>query len=953
MSTVPRESTRRLAHAISLAQRDQLSAAARETARAQLEAPNSLVVELCSALLLLVCRRYHEALASLDRAVDHGGGVKALQWKTSWAIRLGWEPEARAALEAALTLQPGEARHCAALLSLHARRRDFRTALAHGDALLAVEPRAHKALVEMAAAYTVMGKYDQAKPRLERALRLSNAPELRLEAARLYRSMGAFEEARTLLGGLTADSNHGGMACIMLCELLLWGGENAKAEEEAHALLSRRQTPAIEAAAERILGMVALLKGRPDEARTRVERALSLDATNSEAHALLAQLLTDAGDQKGAHHQVSEAIANAGGSMFVAHLLRFRSNLKGKAGDPTPGRAHFDHWLPAIEALCPGATPKLLSEDRQAWLDILERCLNLMHGNRSTVPTWLSPEGLRLVPAGPEPRVESRRVLERLYVANPEELLGDLKNLARQFPYSGLPDAHRGELLLWLGRVQEARAALERALSVLVGTRWAYIGLSMCDILEGRYEEALAISAKGVRVMNNTEGPAVLVHRGEALRKLGRLDEAAVDLEKSVQMHPMRAGAWVNLGLLYLAHGSQSRARTCMEKIVHLAPGLVSDAARAEGVAFFLGANTLAENAFAPVFSRMLVLLSGNRASSCTSYLSPEGRLRFGVRGTEGQISLHSPKEDAERLGHVETLLKQTLGVSASSVQVQVPAATDEHQSLSAEQIEQFASQGYLVLKQALPLNLVDTWVREAKERMVRDPARNIKGYVGPGEPFFDLDKGIGPASGRLDVLGRQNVRISAAAPRLWQAICDLMGGASRVQTETMSDYFILKFPENEPEARPQDFHVDDPSRSMTLGGLKVGLVALCLFSDVAEDGGATQLVPGSIQEIARLLAQSPEGIDLVDTKPATVIANKLKERVFCHGKAGDVILMHGCMVHAGSSNRSHCIRWLGNPVFYLRAPMNPWAPAGKRSPVEEAIARALCFLVTDTHSSA
>ncbi len=268
---------------------------------------------------------------------------------------------------------------------------------------------------------------------------------------------------------------------------------------------------------------------------------MRLDPDESEAHVWLAEIALRERRLEDGHASISRAIASAQGVPFAAHLVRLRLNLE-EVSDEGPPEHQTDHLRAPLGVLCPELASAMDGVDRAAWRNLVDRALERLHGNRSSVATFIDRDALTLVPSVRDPRAESRRLLELCRLCPEETLLDELSALAQVFPRSGLPLAHRGELLLWLGRVAEAREDLARAISVVRGTRWAYIGLTMADILSGDPEKALETSAAGVQIMQNTEGPAVFVHRGEALRRLGRLDESAADLERSAQLHPRRVG---------------------------------------------------------------------------------------------------------------------------------------------------------------------------------------------------------------------------------------------------------------------------------------------------------------------------------------------------------------------------------------------------------------------------
>ncbi|MCS6898553.1 MAG: tetratricopeptide repeat protein [Myxococcales bacterium] len=924
----------RLRNALKLIKEGDLANSRVELRRASQEGIDNPALALAAASLLFTTRNYHDSLAMLDLAFSLGAGPIALWRKYQEAMRLGWEQDARIALETGAAMEPKEPRWRAALLALHARRRDRKVALHHGEALLAIKPRAGSALIEMASLYAAQGDEESARRSLAAALALPLRDEARLEVARIYRSLGAFAEARALLEPLTQGS-FGIEARLLLAELALWSGDLVQAEALASSLDQHAARP-------RILGAIAVIRGHRDQARLLLEEALRLDPNESEAHTWLAELLPEQGRYEQAHHQLTQAQMTARGALFVGHLLRIRINLCAGTSPPSLDLAQIEHLLPTFAHLCPERLLELRKGDLEAWRQAIELCLARLHGNRSITPTILRGSFLEKLPVGPEPRAESRRILERIRVGRREDLLAEFAALAEQFPHSGLPHAHRGEFLLWLGEVSEARRALEQAIDVVRGTRWAYIGLTMCDILEGKLEDALVTSARGISIMNNTEGPAVYVHRGEALRRLGRLEEAQRDLERSVAMHGSRVGAWVNLGLLRLAQGSVEGARIAIQQVFALAPGLISDAARAEGVDLFSSPRRLADWHFASVLRRCLELLRGNRSSSCISYLTPEGLLRFGHHGGHTQEPLHD--DDEQRLVQAEEMLRRFPVTRSTFTSSKVTVSLPKRKVLSDAQVNFFLEHGYLHLPGAIPRATVDRWVEDSRRRVIEEPERILRNYF-PNSTPLDLDRPETWHQPRVELQGSLHEPIAHVAPLLWGAICDLLGGDERVQTQTLNDYFILKFPFPEQEGTEgmELWHIDDPQPNAKLNGLRNGLVCFLLFSDVVPEGGASRLLVGSVSKLARLLAASPSGIDLTDPVWAKAIAAESGTEVPCSGEAGDAFLAHGLMLHRASANRTRRIRWLNNLMIYLKAPLDPLrTDPSLRSPAEEILARAI-----------
>jgi tetratricopeptide (TPR) repeat protein len=248
----------------------------------------------------------------------------------------------------------------------------------------------------------------------------------------------------------------------------------------------------------------------------------------------------------------------------------------------------------------------------------LTEALQKLRGNRSYTATYVRADGA-LVPLReqPSPRVASKRALWRFVAtASVDEALAEFDRVHAQYPTSSEPYNYRGELYLYLGDTVTARRQFERALELYVLSRWAYIGLAGAAVIEGRYEEALIHLQRGID-RAGTPGPTAYAYRGEAYRGLGRLDLARSDLEHAVNTHPLRIGAWVNLGLVQAAQGDEVGLSATLAQLSRRAPGLVADAG--EG---------LSDAPSTALLEAMLTLLRGNRASACVTYFTRDGRLR-------------------------------------------------------------------------------------------------------------------------------------------------------------------------------------------------------------------------------------------------------------------------------------------------------------------------------------
>jgi tetratricopeptide (TPR) repeat protein len=260
-----------------------------------------------------------------------------------------------------------------------------------------------------------------------------------------------------------------------------------------------------------------------------------------------------------------------------------------------------------------------------------------MRGNRSTTATVVRDGRLARVGSRTAPRHASRRALQLVRVLPPPQVLAALDAVIARYPRSSLPRCHRGELKLWLGDVEGARADLSTAISIHPHTRWAYIGLSGCDLLAGDPERALATADRGVEVMGGTYGPAVYAYRGEALRRLGRPEQARADLIRCVELTPGRVAAWIDLALVHAELGDRAAFEAAWERLVRVAPGLLSDAARESEVVLWRDLGSAASTGErARVLEQALSMMRGNRSTTSATYFTREGRLRFVQPGSPG-----------------------------------------------------------------------------------------------------------------------------------------------------------------------------------------------------------------------------------------------------------------------------------------------------------------------------
>ncbi len=252
---------------------------------------------------------------------------------------------------------------------------------------------------------------------------------------------------------------------------------------------------------------------------------------------------------------------------------------------------------------------------------------------------------------------------------------------------------------------------------------------------------------------------------------------------------------------------------------------------------------------------------------------------------------------------------------------------------LCADQLEQFARDGYTLLRGAFPRALAEDvraalWrelEKEGVQRAAPDTWRevvHIQKSFG-GEPFT----------------------------RVWQprvlAALDQLLGAGRYWVPNTLGWWPVAFPgfAAPPWTAPdKGWHVDGIQFHHHLNSRDQGLLPLFIFSDIARGEGGTAVCPGSHGVAARILAASePEGLDVhqLAGRVCAAIPDLTARAVELTGEPGDVALLHPFMLHARSVKTGGDVRFICNPAVGLHEPMN-FDPARRAlSPVEAAIAAA------------
>jgi hypothetical protein len=191
---------------------------------------------------------------------------------------------------------------------------------------------------------------------------------------------------------------------------------------------------------------------------------------------------------------------------------------------------------------------------------------------------------------------------------------------------------------------------------------------------------------------------------------------------------------------------------------------------------------------------------------------------------------------------------------------------------------------------------------------------------------------------------------VSEFAPKAWSGICQLLGGAERVDSNasTWKDGFIVNLgtPEGHNKIiKPQQlpgWHVDGDFFVHYLDSPEQGLLVIPLWSDIAAGGGGTYICPPAIETVANWLHDNPEGVSPRMTPRAQAATFPDEAFVEATGVVGDVYLLHPLMLHSASNNQLRQVRVITNPPVSVKEPFVFDREDGSYSAVERKTLAAL-----------
>ncbi len=251
---------------------------------------------------------------------------------------------------------------------------------------------------------------------------------------------------------------------------------------------------------------------------------------------------------------------------------------------------------------------------------------------------------------------------------------------------------------------------------------------------------------------------------------------------------------------------------------------------------------------------------------------------------------------------------------------------------LSDADVDQFIRKGYVKIEGAFPRAVADEWVERCFARLGYDRT----------DPSTWTEQ-------RIHMGGDQYVDVASFAPRVFDAMADLLGGEDRIEKPIRwSDHFIvnlgLRADEQWQPAGPSTpgWHKDGDFFRHFLDSPEHGLLVFVKWTDVVHHGGPTYIATDSVPVVSKFLADHPEGV-LPGQFDFPGLVGQCHEFEEATANAGDVFLLHPFLLHAASQNPLRAVRVITNPPVHLTAPMRfDREDPGDFSPVERGILAGL-----------
>ena len=301
----------------------------------------------------------------------------------------------------------------------------------------------------------------------------------------------------------------------------LLANEPERAEREARAALARSEQPD----AWVLIAKAQLQRGRPDEAKQSLERAVALDAEKSEAWVGLGILA----EEQGRIEEATELYERASSLPHVSPEAIWRNAaLALETGRREQARALLAQ-LPQPELRVPEAAQRLARAERTA--------------GRAELARTRVDGALREYP-----NVSGLWILKAELLDQQGDLAGALAARRSALEHApGRPDLENAVAwtLARLGRnLAQAEALADRAIARLGRTPPLLDTLATLRVAQGRFTEALTLADEGLAAASATDRVDLLFRRAEALAGLGRREAAGEALAEARREAAVTQAPW-------------------------------------------------------------------------------------------------------------------------------------------------------------------------------------------------------------------------------------------------------------------------------------------------------------------------------------------------------------------------------------------------------------------------
>jgi tetratricopeptide (TPR) repeat protein/tRNA A-37 threonylcarbamoyl transferase component Bud32 len=167
--------------------------------------------------------------------------------------------------------------------------------------------------------------------------------------------------------------------------------------------------------------------------------------------------------------------------------------------------------------------------------------------------------------------LQDRATLNWIHLKDFEAARADAEQLAKLQPKNAFPHRLLGSIYLGQRQYDKAMPALRKALALKRDYTEVLWDEAEIHFWQSEPEKALEVIDPLIAHLS-AELPESLNLRGDFYRSLGRLDEAAKDYERMIELRPKAPDAYISLALVRAKQGKLEAAEACYERMVAANP---------------------------------------------------------------------------------------------------------------------------------------------------------------------------------------------------------------------------------------------------------------------------------------------------------------------------------------------------------------------------------------------